>query len=372
MVSLSKLAEIAGAEIKGDAAFEVTAIAVSPDLAKDSELALVFDNKKSKAKKALESCAAKAVLVSEEIKNHPELLDDQVNYLFVKRPRFALQQIIDLFAPKRHKPSTVHPSSVIDETADIDPSVTIGPFVNIGPNTRIKAGTVLHARVSVGADVTVGENCEIYSGVVVEDHSVLGDRVVIHANSVIGSDGFSYVTKDPSNLEKLKSGDFNLSFDRQIQEKISSAGNVEIADDVEIGSNVSIDRGTIGPTRIGAGTKVDNLCQIAHNVQVGKDCLIIANVGIAGSAKIGDRVTMAGGSACADKVELGHDVVVAAYSPVNSDVGPLKPVIGLPAIDYAEFMKRQKALVRLPKYQEQLKFLRSKVQELESKLHNGK
>ncbi len=368
MVKIADLAEITNAEFNGDLSLEIESIAAKPEESSPSQIAFIFDNKAPKVRKKIERCKASAIFLSKAIKDNEKVLEGvSAQILYVDRPRYAMKQVVDLFAPKReHISSGIHPSAVIDETAELDGSVVVGPFVYIGPRSKIGANTKILSRVSIGADVVVGADCLFHSGVVIEDYSELGDRVIVQANSVIGSDGYSYVTKEPSNLEKLRAGDFNLNFDRQVQEKITAAGNVIIDDDVEIGSNTSIDRGTIGPTRIGKGTKIDNLVQIAHNVQVGKDCLIIANVGIAGSAKIGDRVTMAGGSGCGDGVQLGNDVVVAAYSPVNSDVDQLRPVIGYPAVDYAEFMKRQKAYIRLPRMQEDLRELKSKMKRLEN------
>lgn len=374
MVKVSELVKITNADLLGDENFEVTGIARQPEEAKPGELALIFDDKAIKAKAKLASCKASVIFLAEAIKENKEIYQDkEAHILFVKRPRYALKQIMDLFAKQRTYPdSGIHPTAVIDETANVDSSAAIGPYVCIGPNTSIGANTKIFARVTIGANVQLGSDCILRSGVVIEDYSELGSRVIIHPNTVIGSDGYSYVTAEPSNLEKMRSGDFDLNFERQTQEKITAAGNVVIGDDVEIGANTSIDRGTVGSTIIGDGTKIDNLCQIAHNVEIGKDCLIIANVGIAGSAKIGDRVTMAGGSGCGDGVKLGNDVVVAAYSPVNSDVGPFRPVIGAPAVDYAEFMKRQRVYVRLPKLQEEVKDLKRKIKKLETgQVNNG-
>ncbi len=234
----------------------------------------------------------------------------------------------------------------------------------VGPASSLGSGTKIFPRAYIGTGVVIGQNCEIRAGAVIEDYCVIGDRVIIQPNAVIGGDGYSYTTEEPTNLEKMQKRDFNFSMDRQVQHKIISAGNVIIEDDVEIGSNTCVDRGTIGPTLVGCGTKIDNLCQIAHNVQIGKDCLIIAQTGIAGSAKIGDRVTMAGASGCGDGVEIGNDVVVGAFSAVNSDVDPFMPVLGAPAIAYGEFMRRQRAIAKLPKQQEEFRKLKSRVEEL--------
>jgi UDP-3-O-[3-hydroxymyristoyl] glucosamine N-acyltransferase len=258
----------------------------------------------------------------------------------------------------------VHASAYIDPSASVDPTACIGAFVYVGPGTKIEADVVLMPRVTVGANVTISAGSRMHSGVVIEDGCIIGARVIVHANSVIGSDGFSYITKEPSNLEKLRSGNFNFSTDRQAHEKILSAGNVIIEDDVEIGSCTTVDRGTLGPTCIGAGTKIDNHCQIAHNVIIGKDALIIANSGIAGSAKIGDRVTIAGGAGVGDSVVMANDSLLGPYSTTSSDVDAFMPVIGIPAVPYAEYMSRQRAYARLPKIREEVSALRKELNEL--------
>lgn len=368
---LDKIAEITGASLHGEGSFEIVNIAALPNLAEVNQLAMVFASKFIKASKLLQNCHSKALLVSKELDKDSEFHEylknnfpEDINYLVVDRPKYALMQLIGFFEKPRYQPSGIHPSAVIDPSAEIAQDVSIGAMSFVGPDSRIGQGSVIFPRVYIGSNVTLGEGCVVHPGAVIDDYCELGNRVEIQANAVIGADGYSYITKEPSNLEKLQKGDFNFTFDRQVQHKIISAGNVILEDDVEIGANACIDRGSIGPTRICVGTKIDNLCQIAHNVQIGKDCLIIAKTGIAGSAKIGDRVTMAGASGCGDGVEIGNDVVVGAFSAVNSDLDPFLPVLGAPALPYGEFMKRQRAMVRLPKMIEDFRKLKSKVEEL--------
>jgi UDP-3-O-[3-hydroxymyristoyl] glucosamine N-acyltransferase len=369
-ITLNDVAKITKGTVLGNPEFLIESLASTPKLASERQLALVFPVKASKALKLIQESESKVFLVSLDIESDGEFQQyinrrPELSYVLVKRPRYALKQIIHLFARARHYPKPgISPQAFIDSSAEIDATVSVGPFVYIGPHSKVAAGTVIKSHSSIGSHVTIGRDSLIYSGVVIEDYSTVGNRVIIHANTVIGSDGYSYVTEEPSNLEKLQRGDFNFNMGRQIQEKILSAGSVLIEDDVEIGANTVIDRGTIGATHIGEGTKIDNLCQIAHNVEIGKDCLIIANTGIAGSSKIQDRVVMAGGSGCADGVEIGHDVVVGAYCAVNSSLDPFLPVLGIPAMPYGEFMKRQKALARLPKQQEEIRKLKLRVDEL--------
>ncbi len=369
---LKELALITGSIIQGNEDCEIESVAATPKLASAKQLALVFPARFSKAEKLLQESQAQSFLISSELEQDKEFqlykasrINDQLNFIIHPRPKYALQKLVSHFEKARFKPASgVHPSAIVDPSAKIDPSACVGALSFIGPNSIIGAGTVIHPRTSIGANVKIGKNCVIRAGVVIEDYVEIHNRVIIHPNTVIGADGYSYITAEPTNLEKMQKRDFNFSMDRQVQHKLNSIGNVIIYDDVEIGANTCIDRGTIGPTVIGEGTKIDNLCQIAHNVQIGKDTLIIAQTGIAGSARIGDRVTMAGASGCGDGVEIGNDAVVGAFSAANSDVDPFMPVLGAPAIAYGEFMRRQRAIARLPKQQEELRKLKSKVDEM--------
>jgi UDP-3-O-[3-hydroxymyristoyl] glucosamine N-acyltransferase len=371
-MKVSELAEIVDAKFEGDANFAITSLAAKPEQAQYSELALVFANRFAKAIKLIKNSKARAHLISNELNLDEEFIsyknsrvDENLIYIICARPKFALSKIIKHFHEPRYSPNPgIDKSACVDASAVIDSSASIGAMVFVGPEARIAARTKIYPRVYIGSGVSIGKDCEIHAGVVIEDYCVLGDRVIIQPNAVIGADGYSYITEEPTNLEKMQKRDFNFAMDRQMQHKIISAGNVIIDDDVEIGANTCIDRGTIGPTQVGYGTKIDNLCQIAHNVQIGKDCLIIAQTGIAGSAKIGDRVTMAGASGCGDGVEIGNDVVVGAFSAVNSNVDPFIPVLGAPAIPYNEFMRRQRAIAKLPKQQEEFRKLKARVEEL--------
>lgn len=374
MPNLDLISKTCSAKLQGDAAVEISAIAVSPELATNTELAFVFPDKGAKALKMIKTTKAAALVLSIKLQTDEPIRkfirdNSTINFLFVDRPRYALSQIISLFATPLSKPDRgIHSSAYVDPSANVDPSAAIGAFVYIGPRSKIAADVVLMPRVTIGADVSIGVASELHPGVVIEDSCILGARVIVQANSVIGSDGFSYTTSEPSNLEKLRAGNFSFTIERQIQHKILSAGNVIIEDDVEIGSCTAIDRGTLGPTVIGAGTKIDNLCQIAHNVNIGKDVLVIANSGIAGSAKIGDRVTIAGAAGVGDGVEMGNDSVLGAFSAANSNVDAFMPMLGVPALPYGEYMNRQRAYIRLPKIKDEVTELRRELEELKKSL----
>lgn len=367
-----EIAQLINAQLEGNPEQEISALAINPQTAQQGELALVFPNRFAKAIKLLKHLQASAYLISTELSQDKEFINFRESiegpspaFIISARPKFALSKIIKHFHRPRFSPKAgVDRTAFVDETARIDNGASVGAMAFVGPASSVGSGTRVFPRVYIGTGVVIGQDCEIHPGAVIEDYCVLGDRVIIQPNAVIGGDGYSYITEEPTNLEKMQKRDFNFSLDRQVQHKIISAGNVIIEDDVEIGANTCVDRGTIGPTLVGRGTKIDNLCQIAHNVQIGKDCLIISQTGIAGSAKIGDRVTMAGASGCGDGVEIGNDVVVGAFSAVNSDVDPFMPVLGAPAIAYGEFMRRQRAIAKLPKQQEEFRKLKSRVEEL--------
>ncbi len=369
-MQLSQIQELTKGILSGDKNFSIEGIAAQPQSAKANELALIFSSSLPKVLNILETSQAKAFIVNDNLQQQAKFLDfknthDNLSFIFVARPKFALKQLIPYFCKARWKPNQgIDTSAIISDKVAIDSSASIGALCFIGPNTKIGMNTIIHPRVTIGANVTIGNKCEIRSGVVIEDYVEIGSNVLIHPNAVIGADGYSYTTEQASNLEKMQKGDFNFSTDRQIQHKILSAGTVIIEDDVEIGANTCIDRGNITATRIKQGSKIDNLCQIGHNVQIGKDVLIIAQTGIAGSAVIGDRVTMAGSSGCGDGVNIGNDAVVGAFSAVNSDIPAFLPVLGAPAIAYGEFMKRQRAIARLPKQQEELRNIKSQIAKL--------
>jgi len=256
--------------------------------------------------------------------------------LVVANPYWAFAQAIGWFHPEPEPgwcEAPVHPSAILAE------GVRVAPGATVGARCRVGARSVLHPGVHVGDDCAVGEDCEFFSGVVLYRRTRVGDRVRIHANTVLGSDGYGYVLVDGRH------------------EKVPQAGWVEVADDVELGACVTVDRGVLGPTRIGAGTKVDNQVQIAHNDQIGKHCLIVSQVGISGSVKVGDYVTLAGKVGVAGHLEIGARSIVGGNSVVAKSLPEGSFVTGFPARPHREWAEAQAALNRLPKL---LKDLRRK------------
>jgi UDP-3-O-[3-hydroxymyristoyl] glucosamine N-acyltransferase len=266
----------------------------------------------------------------------------------VRDPELALCTALAALAPQV---PTVPPG--VDPTARIAPSAVIegaaiGPFVCIGEGAHVGPGTQLHAGVYVGAHSRIGRDVVLWPNVVVRERTTIGDRVVIHPNATIGADGFGYLQRDGRHV------------------KIPQIGVVVIEDDVEIGANTCIDRARSGETRIGHGTKIDNLVQIGHNVRVGPECIIISQCGISGSTTLGDHVILAGQVGIIDHLSIGRGAVVAAKSGVARDIPDGQVWRGIPAVENSEFGRQAVGVRRLPKIMDHLKELAKRIEALES------
>ena len=248
----------------------------------------------------------------------------------VPNARIAFAKVLSLFFPQPQFPPGVHSSAVIARTAQIDPSAHIGPLCVIGERARIGARDVLEGGNHVGSDCQLGEEVHLFPNVTLYAQTQLGHRVSIHAGTVVGSDGFGYV------------------FDQGRHRKVPQVGNVIIHDDVEIGANVTIDRGALGSTVIGQGSKIDNLVQIGHNVVMGEHCVVVAQVGIAGSTKLGSYVTLAGQVGLAGHLEIGNRVTVVAQSGVMNNIPDGEKWMGAPAQPDRQMKRILIALQRLP------------------------
>lgn len=260
----------------------------------------------------------------------PESLPSGWRVVVSAAPRTTLAHISALFQ---------RPVNVTNEPPSAPDSVVIGPGSVTGAGTRIGDGTIIGANVSIGENVTIGEHCIIHPGVVVMDGCVLGDRVVLHANAVIGADGFGFA---PSTTGALR---------------IHHVGNVVIGDDVEIGANTCVDRAVFGSTTVGSRTKIDNLCQVGHNVQIGTDCIIAGLAGIAGSTTIGNGVTLAGNVVVNDHISIGDGVTVGGNSAVIKPIPAGETWLGSPARPVHEFRKHMMLLRRLEQMWERVKHL---------------
>jgi len=265
----------------------------------------------------------------------------------VKNPRFAFAQVLRIFAPEPKVYRGVHPTAIIGENAKIGDNVSVHAYAVIGDNVSIGANSVVYPFAYIGDDVTVGENCVIYPHVVLHNDSEIGNCVVIHSGSILGTDGFGYM------------------FIENRHHKIPQIGHVIIEDDVEIGANVTIDRARTGSTRVGAGSKIDNLVHIGHNVTVGRNCVIVAQVGVSGSVEIGDGVILAGQVGVKDHVKIGDGSIVCAQAGVIGDLPTGSFVSGPQARPHQQELRSQAVHNRLPDMYKRLKELEQRLARLE-------
>lgn len=285
--------------------------------------------------------------------------------IFAPRPRLVLAGLTRSFDQGPDIASGIHPTAHIDPSASIGVGAAIGPFVVIGARCRIGANARIASHVSIGRDCVLGDDVLLHPGVRIAHGVTAGDRLIVQAGASIGGDGFSFVTPEESGIEEIRR---TLGARDQIRPqhwtRIHSLGGVELGDDVEIGANATIDRGTIRATRVGRGTKIDNLVMIGHNVVIGEDCLLCSQVGIAGSSRIGDRVVLAGQVGVNDNIEIGDDVIAGGASKIFTRVPAGRVVLGSPAVKMETQIEIQKAMRRLPRIAQQL----SKLQETVTRL----
>lgn len=270
--------------------------------------------------------------------------------IFAPRGRLAMAGLTALMDAGPAIAPGVHPMAVIDPTAQIGAGAAIGPFVVIGAGVVLGQGARIASHVSIAEGTVIGDNALICQGARIGARVRIGDRFICQPGAVIGSDGFSFVTPDKSGVEEIRETlGARETVQAQSWTRIHSIGSVTLGDDVEVGANACIDRGTIRDTTIGSGTKLDNLVHIGHNVQVGRDCLLCGQVGIAGSARIGDRVVMGGQCGVNDNIFVGNDVICGGATKVFTNAPAGRVLLGYPAVKMESHIEMQKALRRLPR-----------------------
>lgn len=342
-LTIGEIAASLGLKVHGDSSLIMRA-AAEPQSAGVDDLALAMDPKYIDGLKIGKARAA--------------LLWDGADWkklgleaaIMIARPRLAMAGVTRAFDPGPAIAPGIHPSAVIDPTAEIGEGAAIGPFVSIGAGVKIGAGARIASHVSVAEYAEIGADVLLLQGVRICHRVHIGDRFTAHPGVVIGSDGFSYVTPEQSGVEQIRSSlGGREDYTEQQWSRIASLGTVEIADDVEIGANSTVDRGTIRATKIGAGTKLDNLVHIGHNVQIGRDTLLCGQVGVAGSTKIGDRVVLGGQCGVSDNITVGNDVIAGGSTKIFTTVPAGRVILGSPAVKMETQIEINKATRRLPR-----------------------
>jgi UDP-3-O-[3-hydroxymyristoyl] glucosamine N-acyltransferase len=265
------------------------------------------------------------------------------NLIFVENPRLAFIQLLPKFYTQDYPEPGIHPTAFIHPQARVGERVSIGAGTHVESDAIIADDTIIFPQVYIGKGSQIGKSCLIFPQTVIRENCILGDRVILQSGVIIGGDGFGYE----------RSGDVYL--------KVPHVGKVVLEDDVEVGANSTIDRATLGETRIGAGTKIDNLVMIAHNVKIGKNCIIVAQCGIAGSSSLGDDVIMAGQCGVVDHGKIGNRVRLAARTGVVNSIPDDQMVSGFPAQDHKIEMKEKVLLRKLPDLWQRIKNLEKKV-----------
>jgi len=338
-MKLSELAALTTARVDGDSAdLEITGAAGLDD-AGPGDVTFLANPRYTPRVNATQ---ASAIYLSEDAR-----IDRAIPILRARDPYLAYTRALRLFHPEPAFSSFIHESAVIDPSATVAPNVWIGAHAVVGPSSQIAEGVRLYPNVTIYEGVTVGRDSIIHSGAVIRERSQIGERVVIHNNVVVGCDGFGYAKDEQKSWLK-----------------IPQTGRVVIEDDVEIGAGTTIDRASVGESRIGRGTKIDNLVQIGHSCTVGEDTLLCAQVGLAGSSHIGNRVILAGQAGVAGHLTIGDDVVLTAKSATSHDVPPGKTISGIPAFDNRDWLRATAAFRRLGEMQRRIRELEKTLEDL--------
>jgi UDP-3-O-[3-hydroxymyristoyl] glucosamine N-acyltransferase len=336
-----KLQDIAArieCRLEGDGSIDIRGVAGIED-ASPGDLTF-FTNPKYAPE--LRRTRASAVILGEQAEAAPCAM------LRTRHPYLAFAHAVALFADPWRPPAGVHPLASIGDNVTLGDGVSIGPFAAIADGARIGARTIVHSHTAIGRHVTIGDDCVLHTRVTVRERIQIGHRVILQDGVVIGSDGFGFARRPDGT-----------------HQKIPQIGGIVIEDDVEIGANSAIDRPAVGETRIGAGTKIDNLVQIAHGVSIGKNVLLAAQVGVAGSVTIEDNVTLAGQVGVAGHITLGRGVIATAQTGIPNSVEAGAFISGYPAIANRDWLRASAIFRKLPELKKLVADLERRIKELE-------
>ncbi len=342
--TIAEIAKAIGADVLGDGSITVSNVS-DPVNAGPDDIALAMDPKYAEL---IPQGGARAAILWPGA--------DFTNYglkaaLIAPRPRYAVSTLSAMVDKGQRFGAGIHPSAVIDPTARLGADVSVGPLTVIAANAEIGDGSVIGPQCFIGYGAHIGTNAYLREGVKIGADVVIGDRFIAQPGATVGGDGFSFVTKEVSAVEVARDslGKDDISARGQTWARIHSLAGVVIGDDVELGAQCCVDRGSVKPTKIGNGVKTDNLSQIGHNVVIGNDCLICAQVGIAGSSVIGNNVVLGGQTGISDNITIGDNVITGGATKVLSNVPSGRIMLGYPAMKMDTHIEAYKALRRLPR-----------------------
>jgi UDP-3-O-[3-hydroxymyristoyl] glucosamine N-acyltransferase len=344
-MQLQELAERLGCRLEGDGELEISRVA-SLEQAGEGDVAFFANPRYAPA---LRRTRASAVIIGETAPAAPCAM------LRTKHPYLAFANALSLFVTPAHPRPGIHKLSAIAEDVTLGRDVSIGPFSSVGCGARVGDRTIIYPNVFIGEGAVVGDDCIIHSHVAIRERVIVGNRVVLQNGAVIGADGYGFVKRADGT-----------------HQKIPQTAVVVLEDDVEIGANTTVDRPAVGETRIQAGAKIDNLVQIGHGVNVGRNTLLAAQVGIAGSTSIGDAVTLAGQVGVAGHVTIGKGASAVGQSGITNSVSDGAFVSGYPAIENKEWLKASVIFRKLPALRKQVAHLEQRILELEAALAPGR
>lgn len=346
--TIGDIAKLLNAELVGDAKIIITGVGGLENAEPGS---IAFIEHERLLKTALSSGAA-AIIVPDTMAAKMRRVERKVGKpaVLTGNPRLAFAKVMEFLQPSQLPTPGIHPTAIVEPDAYLGEGVTVREHCYIGHHAHIGNGVVIYPHVVIGDGAQIGDNSILYPSVVIAHHVNIGQRVRIHSGSVLGGDGFGYVMENGKHR------------------KVPQVGTVIIEDDVEIGANVCIDRATMGATRVGAGTKIDNLVQVAHNVQIGRNCILCGQVGLSGSVIIEDDAVLAGQAGLRDHVKIGKGATLGAKAGIMNDVKAGDFVTGSPAVTHKEFLRMEAAARKLPDALRTLRSLERQVRDLQVRL----